>query len=225
MTKRSDPDNVPTIEVGGLRVRGPERAGRYWLVTAVDSVLEEVAEKKFDTAGKAQDFIDELVKGHGPVNPLDEAVDERQPRQGRAARKPEAAPAPPQLTKSHTRHVDPANTAGPKDPEKAPFNLGAVRDVLERYQLDPFVEIAVVLQKTKTVNTRDDEGKVTGKEETLFIDGLDRATIMVELAQYTTPKLKAVEMKIEDKTKLTSEQLDERIDRLLGKAPHGAPGQ
>lgn len=210
--------------IGGVRVSGPEKIGRNWCVMAVDPVLEEVAEKWFPSAPKAQAWIDELVRGHPAEDPLAGNVPESV-KKGCVSMRPEPAPAPPQLTKSHTRLVDTANTKQPKDPAKAPFNLGAVRDVLERYQLDPFAEIAQVLQKTRTVKTRDDDGKVSGTEEVLVVDGLERAKILVELGQYIAPKLKAVEMKVEDKTKLTAEQLDERIDRLLGKQSPGAPGQ
>lgn len=231
---------VPVVTLDGIRIRGPERVTHrgkgVWLVSAVDPVLETVEEKHFTSKAGAQAFIAQLA-GVPLVDPLAESAG--QPSTSAKGGAPItyatattlAAPAPPQLTRSHTRRVDPAVNAD-KQPDAAPFNLRAVRDVLIEYELDPFAEIAKVLQKTTRKLIRDSDGRpVLGPDgeqqyqEDDLITGRDRATILVELAQYIAPKLKSVEMKVEDKGRLTIEELDQRISAKLGNLDAGEVDQ
>jgi hypothetical protein len=87
------------------------------------------------------------------------------------------------------------------------FNLRAVADVLADYELDPIAEIAKVLK----------EKVAKGGVETYAVRGVDRAKVLTELAQYVRPKLKAVEMKVEDNRSLTDDQIDQRLAALLTK--------
>lgn len=209
--------DIPVIEIGGMRLRGPEQRGGRWFVDLVDPVLETAEEKMFGSKGKAQTFIDELVSGQPPVDPLVESAGTPVVRKGVVSERPEPAPAPPQLNRSHTRQLDPQQSL-PKDPAKAKFNLGAVRDVLERYELDPFAEIAEVLQATKQVVVRDEEsGAIIGAKDVPLIEGIDRAKILVELGQYVAPKLKAVEMKVKDLRDMPDDEVAKRIAALQAK--------
>jgi hypothetical protein len=235
-------DAVPRITLeSGLAIVGPERVapqhrgqGVRWRVMALDPVMEETAEKLFPSRVQAQGFIDQLCTGQTPADPLADDPDAPPRNATLAAKRPAAAQATPAtLTKSHTRREP--GTGGPgaegaKDPAKAPFNLKAVADALIEAELDPFVEIAAVIKARRPVFDR--EGKpvvdeATGQQVTeAVINGLDRAKILVELGQYIAPKLKAVEMKVEDKRTLSPEELDRRIAVLLGKqaAPLGVTG-
>ena len=95
-----------------------------------------------------------------------------------------------------------------------------VREVLTEYELDPFAELAKVLMRQEPLVSRagspvlDDEGKPVMVDR---ITGVERAKVLVELAQYVSPKLKAVEMKVEDNRTMTDEQLAQRINALMGK--------
>lgn len=221
MSATAAPAKRSTVEVDGYRLCGPEKDGRRWRVTLVDVVLESVEEKWFDSKTHAQAFVDGLVTGHAPVNPLDEATPERRLDKHVVSERPEAAPAPPQLNRSHTRHLDP-KVRETKDPEAAKFNIGAVREVLERYRLDPFAEIAEVLQAQRAEPVRDADGKITGTQMVPLIGGMDRAKILVELGQYVAPKLKAVEMKVKDLRELGDDELAKRIAALQAKEAKAA---
>lgn len=237
------PADVPAIVLGSLRVSGPERvpSGRpggsaRWRVTAVDSVLEDVAEKVFTSRTAAQAFIDELATGHAPVDPL--ADDPDAPARttelaGKDAQRTIAtATSPAQLNGKHTRPEPGKGGPGQsaKDAARAPFNLKAVAEALVEAELDPFVEVARVLQEQRPIFNRDGTPQMdeaTGLQRTeRVINGLDRAKILVELGQYVAPKLKAVEMKVEDKRTLSQEQLDQRIADLIAKghAPQAVTG-
>ena len=96
------------------------------------------------------------------------------------------------------------------------LNLRAVADVLETYGLDPIEEIAKVMVATEPVKV---DGQVV-----LNPDGtprmkpvLDTQTFLkaaMELANYSRPKLKAVE--VTNKTpELTDEQIDRRLEALI----------
>lgn len=213
--------------VGPLRVVGPTKStridgrGAKWTVMAVDTVVEDVAEKVFDSAVKAQAFIDELVGGAAPVDPMSEAAPELSEgvkKRGPASVRPTVTTATPAtLNRSHTRY--PAGvSSGPKDPDAAPFNLMSVADALTQEGLDPFVEVAKVLKERAPV-MRDGKQAVdpeTGELLTYAVIGpVDRAKILVELGQYVQPKLKAVEVKVEDRTQLTEEQLNARIAKIM----------
>lgn len=224
------PVTEKTWIVGPLRVRGPiapvaglpGSKGDQWTVLAVDSVTEETAEKAFSSATKAQAFIDSLVNGADPVDPLAEAAPEIvNPGTGsQGAFRPTTTATPATLTARHTRRQDGEAKTDPKNPAAAPFNLKSVSEALTDAGLDPFVEIAKVLKERVPIH-RDGKPLVddtTGEPVTVpLISGVDRAKILVELGQYVAPKLKAVEMKVEDKTKLTEEELDRRIAAFAAK--------
>lgn len=226
-----------TWVVGSLTVRGPYRLPQpigapqgvkpLWGVHAVDAALEDEAEKTFPSAAAAQRFIDELVSGAPPVDPLADDPDEPARSRGAQRQRPEDIVGNrATLTKSHTRR--PAGQGGPgakgaKDPAAAPFNLKAVAEVLVEYGLNPFEEVARVMQARRPVRyppgheqagqiVLDDDGNEVTEP---VIHGIDRAKIGLELGKYIAPKLKAVEMKVEDKTKLTEAELDERIAAML----------
>lgn len=219
---RVAPSDAPRQHVGPLLVIGPwQSAPGRWRVEAVDEVLEERATKEFDSKGKAQVFLAALVSGQDAADPLsnaDAAVkhgkrsnDANQSAFGQLAQSS-------QLDKKHTR-TDTRDGAA-RDPESAPFNLRAVREVLTEYELDPFAELAKVLMRQEPLVSRagspvlDDEGKPVMVDR---ITGVERAKVLVELAQYVSPKLKAVEMKVEDNRTMTDEQLAQRINALMGK--------
>jgi hypothetical protein len=106
----------------------------------------------------------------------------------------------------------------PKDAATAPFNLKAVTEALTDAGLDPFVELARALQETVTVLQADGSPRLGPDGQPirrLVMGARDRASVLIELAQYYTPKLKAVEVKVEDKRQLTEEQLNERIAAIL----------
>jgi hypothetical protein len=221
---KPEPLAPQTWVVGPLRVNGPLRMGKgKWSVIAVDSMTEETAEKVFDTAGKAQTFIDELVGGAPPVDPLVEAAPEIvNPSPNALPLRPIVTTATPAtLTRRHTRQVEGAGGPGQgeKDPDAAPFNLKAVRDALVDAEFDPFVELTRVLKEDAAV-VKNGEAVLGADGKPLrvhAIRGIDRAKILVELGQYVAPKLKAVEVKVEDVNKLTPEQMDARIALLLGR--------
>jgi uncharacterized protein with von Willebrand factor type A (vWA) domain len=178
-------------------------------VRAVDTLLEDSFDKDFSSEQKGLDFITDIVLGESRKNPLTRTVNPGQ-------LVTELAQSPAQLTKSHTR----GKQAGGKDPDAAPFNLRPVAEVLAQYGLDPFAEIAKVLMDEVPILKRDgtpeldDDGKPRMRVQ---VAGVDRAKVLTELAQYVTPKLKAVEMKVEDRRKWTDEELDERIAGLMAK--------
>lgn len=97
------------------------------------------------------------------------------------------------------------------------LNARAVADVLESYGLDPVEEIAKILQARKPVLDR--EGKPVLDElgnpqmVSTIADDL-RLRTLNELAQYTRPKLKAVEVTVKA-PELTDEQIDRRLEGLL----------
>lgn len=98
------------------------------------------------------------------------------------------------------------------------LNLRAVADVLEGYGLDPIEEVAKVLTGRKQL--RDKQGKVVIDEATgqpvtePLVDGDVRLRTLLELAQYSRPKLKAVEVTNKG-PELTDEQIDARLKALM----------
>ena len=97
------------------------------------------------------------------------------------------------------------------------LNLRAVSDVLENYGLDPIEELAKVLVKEEPARSRDgtpivDENGKPMMKPTLDID--TRVKLLSELAQYTRPKLKSVEV-VNRGPELTDEQIDRRLQALL----------
>lgn len=97
------------------------------------------------------------------------------------------------------------------------LNLRAVADVLETYGLDPIEEVAKVVVKTEPV--LDDRGQpVLGEDgQPLMKPTLPpdvRLRTLLELAQYSRPKLKAVEI-TQKEPELSDEQIDRRLEALM----------
>jgi len=208
---------APVIVVGGLRISGPFKHGRQWGVTAVDSITEETVEKLFASQALAQRFIDEFTGGKAAVDPL--ADDPDGPAKTNALadkRKAEVAPTPGNIGWNNVR-LSPH--AGAKDATPAKFNLRPVVEALEAYGLDPFMEIARSLTEKVQAFKRDGSPAIdpnTG--EPIMVDnigGLARAQLLMQLGEFTAPRLKAVEMKVKDERTLTAEQLDAKIAVLL----------
>lgn len=113
------------------------------------------------------------------------------------------------------------------------LNLRAVADVLESYGLDPLEEIAKALTNREPVldengepvtdehgnvqlrrrRIRDRNGELVEAPE--MAEG-DKLKTLVELAQYSRPKLKAVEVR-NTEPELTDEQIDRRLEALMTK--------
>ena len=226
----------PVVErtwvVGPLTVVGPTKVdsmdGRphdrpMWRVVAIDAVTEDMADKVFTSAHKAQAFIDELVGGHAPVDPLDNEA--AGPGNGT---RPPTRPAPPTLNGHHVRIDTKAGETLATHGETAPFNLSAVSDALVNEGLDPFVEIARALKQEEPVLKANGEPRLDADGKPVMkrtIGPAMRASILVELGQYLQPKLKAVELKVEDKRQLTEAQLNERIEAIMRRAEQAAAHQ
>lgn len=101
------------------------------------------------------------------------------------------------------------------------MNLKAVSEALVEEGLDPATEFAKVLKGRPMV---DDAGNPvidprTGQPAREYdIDPDIRVRMLSEILQYTQPKLKAVEVKLDGRMELTAEQLDQRLGALLAKA-------
>lgn len=100
------------------------------------------------------------------------------------------------------------------------INLKAVAEALIDEGLDPAVEIAKALNKQiplfkNGVQVFDDNGLPVMVPA---VDPDTRLRTLNELLQYTQPKLKAVEVKLNGNLELSSEQLDQRLAALIAKA-------
>ncbi len=98
------------------------------------------------------------------------------------------------------------------------LNLRAVADVLESYGLDPIEEIAKVIVAQEPVvqggqPVLDKDGKPLMKP----VLGADvRLRSLLELAQYSRPKLKAIEVTTKA-PELTDDQIDRRLEALMAR--------
>lgn len=206
------PPSAPRRTFGDLTVIGPwHAASGRWRLQAQDDLTGETVEKTFPTPERAETWLAELTSGHQAVDPMVEAA----PRDDRRSAFEPAQAAT--LNGHHTRHSVPGQK---RDQVAAPFNLRAVAEVLVDYELDPIAEIAKVLMERKPlmrngVPVIDPETQKPVMVEQ--VTGLERGKLLVELAQYVRPKLKAVEMKVETKDDLTDEKLAERIGKLMSK--------
>jgi hypothetical protein len=190
-----------------------------WDVVITDTVIGDTVTKSFARPDLAEAFISEQT--HGPAPAAESGI-------GGGPRAPGAAPfnklfASGSQLGTRSVRVDQrgGNSHTLANEAKAPFNLRAVKEVLEEYGLDPTAEIAQVLQQKV-------KRKVDGKDvEAHLVGGVDRAKILTELLQYTSPKLKSTEIKVEDKRQLSDAELNERINRLVTGAPKqgGTNGQ
>jgi hypothetical protein len=97
------------------------------------------------------------------------------------------------------------------------LNMRAVTEVLESYGLDPIEELAKVITAVEAVRVNGqpvidpETGKVLEKP-VLPVDL--RTKTLLELAQYSRPKLKAVEVTLKP-PELTDEQIDRRLQALM----------
>ena len=101
------------------------------------------------------------------------------------------------------------------------INLRAVSEVLADYGMDPAAEMVRILTAEEPVLDTDGAPILDENGEPMTRPALDadtRLRFMNELLQYTQPKLKSVDVKIDHTADLTDEQLDKRIALLLSKA-------
>lgn len=221
MTQHSvAPPEAPRRTFGDILVIGPwHAASGRWRLQAVDDLTGETVEKTFPTPERAETWLAEFATGTAPVDPLAVERPHNKHSTDTHTQGTSNAASPVQLNGWYTRQS--AAPGHKRDAKAAPFNLRAVAEVLTEYELDPIAEIAKVLMERKPALKRDgtpvidpDTGQPVMVEQ---VTGLERGKLLVELAQYVRPKLKAVEMKVETKDDLTDEKLNERIGKLMGK--------
>lgn len=126
------------------------------------------------------------------------------------------------VTDDQERGSSPRLGASRKSRTPGRINLRAVAEVLTEEGLDPAAEMVRILREQIPVTTRNGDPVIdptTGKQR--MVDAVDPDTklrMLNELLQYTQPKLKSVEVKVDPSSELTDEQLDKRITSLLQKA-------
>lgn len=101
------------------------------------------------------------------------------------------------------------------------INLRAVSEVLSDYGMDPAAEMVRILTAKEPVLDTDGAPILDENGEPMTRPTLDadtRLRFMNELLQYTQPKLKSVDVKIDHTADLTDDQLNRRIALLLSKA-------
>ena len=145
---------------------------------------------------------------------------------GRTSRVSDLAGAPPQLATSQdliganepaVGNSHPASRSA-KQPNR--INLKAVAEACIEEGLDPATEIIKALSRSVPLvrngaPVMDDDGKPVMVP---LVDSDTRLRTLNELLQYTQPKLKAVEVKLNGNLELSSEQLDQRLGALIAKA-------
>lgn len=113
-----------------------------------------------------------------------------------------------------------AGQGGRTTKSRGRLNLRAVADVLETYGLDPIEEVAKVLVKEEPL--LDSKGNAVINQATgepMMKPALPadvRLRTLMELAQYSRPKLKAVEI-TQKAPELTDAQIDMRLKALMDK--------
>jgi hypothetical protein len=119
-----------------------------------------------------------------------------------------------------TRPTKHAQDVRAKSPGK--INLKHVAEACADAGLDPAAEILRVL--TERVPVLDRSGQPVldpNTGEPMTVDRVDpdtRLRTLNELLQYTQPKLKAVEVKVNGNLELSGDQLDQRLASLIAKA-------
>ena len=105
---------------------------------------------------------------------------------------------------------------------KAGINLRSVAEVLDAHGLNPFEEVAKIMAKTRPVMDRNGDPVID--PDTLMpmhehvLDDQTRARVALELGQYIKPKLKSIEMKVEDSRQMSEDEVEAKIARLMAKA-------
>jgi hypothetical protein len=193
------------IATGRIKFEGPtlQPNGRH-LVRITDTETGEQVDKVFTSEQRAVAWLTATSMGETPSE-VDETEIPKVPDRGMWSQ------------------VLPAQQASPSNLAQASgrgrFSIRTVRAVLEDYGLDPTREIAEVLKQV--VPVYDVKGNAVigpdGQPVTKpLVSGPQRMQIFLELQQYVTPKLKAVEMMVkDDRATLTPEQVDTRILELL----------
>ena len=144
----------------------------------------------------------------------------------KAQRLAELAGAPPRLASAEDLEC-----AGPRtgrthavqvsSPSKTRLNRKAVAEALLDEGLDPATEIARVLRGRPLLDDNGNEviDPVTGLPVMEhLVDPEVRLRTLNSLLEFTQPKLKAVEVKLNGNLELSSEQLDQRLGALIAKA-------
>lgn len=113
-----------------------------------------------------------------------------------------------------------AHGQGGRASRSGKLNLRAVSDVLEGYGLDPIEELAKVLTTQEPHRARD--GSIVKDENGQpilkpVVDMDTKVKLLTELAQYTRPKLKSVEV-VNKGPELTDEQIDRRLEALMARS-------
>jgi hypothetical protein len=105
------------------------------------------------------------------------------------------------------------------------INLRAVAEACVEEGLDPAVEIVKALKRRIPKTMGNGMPVLDENGEPVYVDAVDQDTklrTLNELLQYTQPKLKAVEVKLNGNLELSSEQLDQRLASLIAKAAKNA---
>lgn len=209
----------------GLVLEGPRPRGQQFEVEITDPLTGESVFRPFRSRIQAEDWMVEQASKNPNVRP--ELVPTEQQRVEQRGDVPhmtrndfwDNAQAPEIGAQSRPRAA--GGESGASRRAKGKINIRSVREVLEEAGLDPTVELVAIIQAT--VPETDAKGNVivdalTGETiEKHVLPQAMRASLTADLIQYVQPKLKAVEMKVEDKTPPTDEQLDARIKHLMRK--------
>jgi hypothetical protein len=110
-----------------------------------------------------------------------------------------------------------AGQGGRTTKSAARLNMRAVADVLEGYDLDPIEEVAKVLVKEEPLLDKSGKPVLDENGHPVMKPALDtdtRLRALLELAQYSRPKLKSVEVSSKP-PELSDEQIDMRLAALL----------
>lgn len=101
------------------------------------------------------------------------------------------------------------------------INLRAVAEACVDQGLDPAVEMVKVLKLRVPKKMANGMPVLDEEGQPVYVDAVDldvKLRTLNELLQYTQPKLKAVEVKLNGNLELSSDQLDNRLAALIAKA-------
>jgi hypothetical protein len=202
-------------EVPGLSIGEPvRRPDGLWSQTVTDPVTEDSVTKVFATRNQAAEWVANTMLG---VSTTHEPLDLRPPGVRRQPQETACTEAATSGVQSDHRSLLGRNGSGAK---AGKFNLRKVAEVLESYELDPIAHLAQILTVgTPLVDPKTGDAQLDAQGQPVYVSTIsptDRAKLFMELAQFVHPKLKAVEMKVEDKRSLTEAQLTERLARVMG---------